>query len=147
MKWKWENVPIPEPHLIGFLIGIVISVFRKSAIFGQAWIGHLLGWPLILGGILIAGWAVLEAKQMSVEHPTRILDSGPYAFTRNPMYLGWTIGFLGITLVMNSVWFLMLFPLVVVYTDRFVIRREEEALERTFGSEYRKYRERVRRYM
>lgn len=74
--------------------------------------------------------------------------AGPYRFTRNPMYLGFTCIYLGIALCANSLWPLLALALVVLpLMHWFVIRREERYLERTFGAPYREYRQTVRRWI
>jgi protein-S-isoprenylcysteine O-methyltransferase Ste14 len=78
---------------------------------------------------------------------TALVLTGPYRFTRNPMYLGFTLLYLGITLWVNSVWPLLILPVVVVVMDRGVIAREEAYLEARFGEEYRRYKARVRRWV
>ena len=56
-------------------------------------------------------------------------------------------GLLGIALVANSWWPLLLLPLVLVVVQRGVIEREERYLEARFGQEYRDYKVRVRRWL
>jgi len=78
---------------------------------------------------------------------TAIVDSGPYRFTRNPMYLAMAFAYLGLAMLMNNVWALALLPGVVAAIDRFVIRREERYLAEEFGEAYRRYCLRVRRWI
>ena len=78
---------------------------------------------------------------------TTIVDTGPYRFTRNPIYLGMVLGLLGLTIALNSLWLLLTlvpFALVIRYG---VVAREEAYLERKFGDDYRRYRARVRRWL
>ena len=63
------------------------------------------------------------------------------------MYVGWTAMYLGISLAASSLWLLILLPAVVVLTHFLSVRREERFLEDQFGDEYRRYREKVRRYL
>ena len=80
--------------------------------------------------------------------PTRtIVVKGPYRFTRNPMYVALSVAYLGIALIINSVWSLVFLPFVVLLVDRYVIHREESYLVRKFGTEYDAYRGRVRRWL
>ena len=77
---------------------------------------------------------------------TTIVSSGPFRFTRNPLYVGVTLIFGGLTLAFNTWWgFIVLVPVLI--TMHFgVVLREERYLERKFGEPYRQYRSRVRRY-
>ena len=146
MRWKWSNVPIPEAHLIGLVAGIALHLFIPLRFFPEPWVGHALGWPLVVAGVLAAAWAVRTVADMNVAAPTRIVSKGPYALSRNPMYVGWTLVNLGVGLVVNSVWPVAFLPGVLIYTHFFAILREERFLEREFGDEYRQYRARVRRW-
>lgn len=62
------------------------------------------------------------------------------------MYVGWTLFYVGVTLLSNVGWFLVTLPAVLAATHRTVMHEERE-LERTFGDEYRGYRETVVRYL
>ena len=78
---------------------------------------------------------------------TTIVDTGPFRFTRNPIYVGMMLGLIGLAIAFNSLWLLMtlaLFALIIRYG---VITREEAYLERKFGDVYRRYRARVRRWL
>src|SRR6516225_7527587 len=78
---------------------------------------------------------------------TTIVESGPYHFTRNPIYLGMFLSVIGVAIAFDNLWLLMMlvpFALVVRYG---VVAREEAYLERKFGDVYRGYRSRVRRWL
>ena len=62
------------------------------------------------------------------------------------MYVAWTLGYVGVALVADAAWPLLLLPVVLAATD-VVVRREERSLERRFGAAYRSYRASVRRYL
>ncbi len=76
-----------------------------------------------------------------------LVTSGPYRFTRNPMYLGMASLYAGIALAFGLLWSLALLLAVLVVIDRGVIAREERYLERRFGDEYRIYKQQVRRWL
>jgi protein-S-isoprenylcysteine O-methyltransferase Ste14 len=144
--WRWGNIPIPEAHLVGLGTGIVLQVVTPWPLPWPAWIGHGCGWPLILAGLWLGGWAVRAAAGLDLERPNRLVDSGPYVFSRNPMYVAWTLGYVGVALVAGTAWPLLLLPVVLVVTQ-VVVRREERSLERQFGDAYRTYKASVRRYL
>ncbi|MFL6192698.1 MAG: methyltransferase family protein, partial [Thermoanaerobaculia bacterium] len=66
---------------------------------------------------------------------------------RNPMYLGMTLLYLGLALWIGTLWPLPLLPVALWATQRYVIAREERYLEAKFGDDYRRYKERVRRWI
>jgi protein-S-isoprenylcysteine O-methyltransferase Ste14 len=76
-----------------------------------------------------------------------LVTSGPYRFTRNPMYLSLTLLYAGVATFYQSVWAWLLLPAVLAYLDRRVIRREEIFLERRFGPDYARYCAKVRRWI
>lgn len=78
---------------------------------------------------------------------THFVSTGPYRYTRNPDYIGQTLVYVGIALVANSWWPLVLLPLVLLVVQYGVIRREERYLEAKFAQEYRDYMARVSRWL
>jgi protein-S-isoprenylcysteine O-methyltransferase Ste14 len=114
-------------------------------------------WPtglaVIAVGLAVSGWGRLTFSRRGAEvmpssdtHPT-LVESGPFRFTRNPMYLGMVIIGIGAALVCGT-WLMWLVPVVVFALDQFlIIPYEERSVERTFGEAYREYQARVRRWL
>jgi protein-S-isoprenylcysteine O-methyltransferase Ste14 len=144
--WRWGNIPIPQAHLVGLGTGILLKVVRPWSLPWPAWIGHGCGWPLLLTSLWLGAWAVRAAAGVDLDRPNQLVDRGPYAFTRNPMYLAWTFGYVGAGLVAGTAWPLLLLPVVLAVTQ-VVVMREERSLERRFGDAYRTYTASVRRYL
>jgi len=137
---------LPEPHLVGLGAGVVVQAIASWKLSGPAWLRHGVGWPLILAGLSLAAWATRAAADVEMERPNQLIRRGPYAFSRNPMYVAWTLGYAGIALVVGTAWPLVLLPLVLLWTHVAVVR-EERSLEGRFGAAYRGYRTSVRRYL
>lgn len=76
-----------------------------------------------------------------------LATGGLYRFSRNPMYLGFTLIYLGLAVTMDSAWALGLLVPCLIVMDRFVIQREERYLSGLFGADYAAYRQRVRRWL
>ena len=144
---KWKNFPIPEAYIVALIAGVVLHILFPQKCFAHAWIGHLAGWPLAGIGIALSLWAVREIKEMDIASPTELITGGPYSYSRNPMYVAWSLLYLGISLAANSLWFICLFPAVAIFMHFVSIRREEIKLEQLFGEKYVRYRNHVRRYM
>jgi protein-S-isoprenylcysteine O-methyltransferase Ste14 len=104
-----------------------------------------LGLATTLWGI--ATFANARTAIIPNQPASRLVSSGPYRYTRNPMYLGLSVAYLGGTLIVNSVWPLVVFPIVLGMLHSFVIAREERYLAAAFGAEYDAYRQRVRRWL
>jgi protein-S-isoprenylcysteine O-methyltransferase Ste14 len=112
------------------------------------WLGAIvftLALALFAWAITTMTWA---GSNVPTSRPTMaIVDTGPYRFTRNPIYLGMVLGLVGLAIAFNTLWLLLAllpFALVIRYG---VIAREEVYLERKFGDVYRGYRARVRRWL
>ena len=78
---------------------------------------------------------------------TTIVESGPYRFTRNPIYLGMFLGLIGLAIALDNLWLLIMFVPFALLIRYGVVAREEAYLERKFGDVYRDYRSRVRRWL
>ena len=101
-------------------------------------------------GIAVWGRRTMVAAGTNV-NPSRpakaIVSTGPFRFSRNPLYLSLTTIYLGLTLAVNTWWgVVVLIPLLLVM-HRGVVLREERYLEQKFDEQYRQYRSRVRRYL
>ncbi len=111
-----------------------------------------IGAALLVAGMAMNVWGAYSLRKARTPiNPYRatrtVVSTGAFAVSRNPLYVGLDVVFLGLCALVNSLWgpvFLM--PLLVVMHYG-VIRREERHLEVTFGDAYRRYRERVRRYL
>jgi protein-S-isoprenylcysteine O-methyltransferase Ste14 len=77
----------------------------------------------------------------------RVVTSGVYRWTRNPMYLGMALAYVGGSFVVNSGWCLVLLPVAVVLVQLLAIRPEERYLTGKFGESYKRYRSQVPRWM
>lgn len=132
--------------MTGVVSAVVFHIFFPLRIFDQTWIGYATGWLTLVLGVLLASWAVIEAGAIDTAAPTKLITTGPYRRSRNPMYIAWTAVGLGIALTINTMWLMLFLPIVVLYTHFFIILREEKNLEQEFGDEYRQYSQSVRRY-
>jgi protein-S-isoprenylcysteine O-methyltransferase Ste14 len=112
------------------------------------WLGALV----FVFALALAAWAVAVMTRAGTNVPTNrpttaMVESGPYRFTRNPIYLGMSGGLIGLAIAFDTLWLLAMlvpFALVIRYG---VVAREEAYLERKFGDVYRGYRLRVRRWL
>jgi protein-S-isoprenylcysteine O-methyltransferase Ste14 len=86
------------------------------------------------------------AAEVDLTHPDRLVTSGPYAVSRNPMYGGWALLHLGAGVTGGSVWIIASFPIAAWAMHRGVMR-EERALVEKFADEFGRYRAAVPRYL
>ena len=142
--------PPPLIYALPLFAGLLLHHFLPQPVLPPRW-AHILG-PVGVGLGLIGLPAVLAFRQAGT-HPqpwrptTALVVTGPYRLSRNPMYVGFTLLYLGISLWVNALWPLVLLPFVLVLMSRGVVAREERYLERRFGDAYRSYCARVRRWL
>jgi len=110
------------------------------------------GVPLIAAGFIIWAWAIRTFLRHG-EHPEpravtrQVIETGPYRYSRNPMYLAFALSATGLGFVMNSIPVLISVPFSVAAVQALIIRPEEKYLSRKFGETYQSYRRRVRRWL
>ena len=149
------HVAPPLVYGVGFLIGYLLGLVLPIAWSGDSATVHslMIAGLLVIGlGFALALWgvAVLRRAKTTIlpfRASTAVVGDGPYRFTRNPMYVGMTLGYVGASLLFNTAWPMILLPLVLWAMVQLVITREEAFLSATFGNEYDDYRRRVRRWL
>jgi protein-S-isoprenylcysteine O-methyltransferase Ste14 len=148
-----SGVLIPPPffYVIPLGIGVLIHRLHPISLMPRE-VAVLLGIPLAVLGIALIAFAMVlffraRTSPIPIKPTTAIVETGPYRFTRNPMYLGLALLYLGVTLWVDTFWPLLFLPLVIFMVQRFVIAREERYLEAKFGESYRGYKGRVRRWI
>ena len=148
--------PPPAFFVGGFLIGMLLdAVVAPIRLVGGTVSTRpvvIAGWTLVWLGFAISLSGILTFRRagttmLPFEPASRMVRHGPYRFTRNPMYLGATITYIGFAFVLNTVWPIILLPIVLWALVRWVIREEEAYLERTFSDEYVRYKKDVRRWL
>jgi protein-S-isoprenylcysteine O-methyltransferase Ste14 len=95
----------------------------------------------------IALFARFRTTVLPHGRPSTFVDNGAYARTRNPMYVGLTLVYLGISALAGALWAVFLVPLPMLAIDRWIIPMEEEHLESLFGERYREFKSRVPRWL
>ena len=146
-------------HNIGVvLVGFAFAYLGRGidALLGIAEFRSILAliaaWTLIAIGFLIRVSATFlfyerQMKVLSLVPQKKLITSGPYRFSRNPLYLGGNFFiFLGAVLFLGSPSGIVLTAINIVAVD-FMIRREEKQLAQGFGEEWVSYRNRVRRWL
>ncbi len=147
------GIPVPPPLV--YLAPLAVG-YAFSRLYPVRFLPPVMA--DVLGGILLALWlavaipAILMFRRARTSINPRVptmalVSTGPFRFTRNPMYLGLALGYSGVAILTQAWWAFVLLPLVLVVIQRTVIEREERYLERKFGSDYLRYRQRVRRWL
>jgi protein-S-isoprenylcysteine O-methyltransferase Ste14 len=141
----------PLVYLISLILGTVIQLATPFP-FLPGTLALPLGASLVVVAIALLTFSVAKFRAAGTPVPARkpttvIVRTGPYRFSRNPIYLAFSLIQLGIAMWVNSVWLLATLVGAVALMHYFVIRREEEYLERRFGAQYLNYKASVRRWL
>ena len=141
----------PVLYITALIVALVLHWFGPLPIL-RVWVGRWLGAALLALGLAIVLWVAhtLRAAGTNVDPllpTTAIVITGLFRFSRNPIYVGLTLMYLGLTLVFNTWWGIVLLVPLLMTMHRGVVQREERYLEQKFGETYRQYRSRVRRYL
>ena len=147
------RVPVPWVFVLTYLVGVGVEFARPHALGTEARPGiGVAGGVLFAIGAVIAGWSLrIFHKERTTTVPGKSSSSlvtwGPYRFSRNPMYVGLAVAYLGEAGMLRQIWPVVLLPLVVAYLNWVVIPVEEARLTEVFPEEYERYRSRVRRWI
>jgi len=134
--------------IVGVALGYLAPLPFMPMAVPAGWLGGLV---FVLALALFA-WAVTTMTSAGSNVPTSrpttaIIESGPYRFTRNPIYLGMMLSLLGLAIAFDSLWTLIALVVFFLIIRYGVVAREEAYLERKFGDVYRGYRAHVRRWL
>lgn len=143
----WPPVSVGGPLVLGLGASSWLGdPLHASA--GTAW----SGWLLVAAFAVWNGWALLmigahRTALLPGEPTTVVIDRGPFALSRNPLYVGLLVLSAGIGLLLASLWALVALPLEWALLRWGAVLPEERYLAEKFGTAYADYRHRVRRWL
>ncbi|MCP5381316.1 MAG: isoprenylcysteine carboxylmethyltransferase family protein [Kordiimonadaceae bacterium] len=141
----------PVFYIIAIILGLILDYIYPLSV-GLAGNEKIAAIVLFILGtiIIILGFRIFARnKQSPSVHAsvTKVYQSGIYAYSRNPIYLGVALMMLAFGLYLDKLWIIfMMIPLIIIL-NRLVIEKEEAYLEAKFGEEYIKYKKKVRRWI
>lgn len=148
------DVIVRPPILyLGALIALVaLQWVWPAPILGNTSLALDAGIALGVVALALGLWAVVTMRSAGTnidptQESTTIVTAGPFRYTRNPIYVGLDLLFIGFTLALNDWWGLVVLVPLLVVMHVGVIRREERYLERKFGGDYLRYKYSVARYV
>ncbi|MEY9327252.1 methyltransferase family protein [Sinorhizobium fredii] len=146
--YRAKPLSFPWPPLIygvAALAALALDrVFPIPVAHGHGWAPWLAGCALILLAALLDLWAVktlLDRHTAVLLHrcATCLVTGGPFRFTRNPIYLGYTFVMVGLGLITLNPWFFVMGIFAVALTTLIAVRNEERQLLSRFGFEFERY--------
>ena len=142
----------PPLVFLGYLIGALIVNWIVPLTGPWIFALRVVGAVMVIVGFLLTGSAVSQMRKAHTspdphQAVTALVTNGPYRFTRNPIYLGFFLIYLGFTLLAGTLWGLIASPFLLLTITNAVIHAEEIYLDGKFGEEYKGYRSRVRRWI
>jgi protein-S-isoprenylcysteine O-methyltransferase Ste14 len=142
----------PPFLFIAFLAaGIVLHLIRALPL-GSAPALRWLGALLMMMGVMLAVWGrrtmTNAGTNINPKQPaTFLVVTGPFRYSRNPLYLALTLAYSGLALLINTLWPLILLIILLPMVHWGIVRREERYLERKFGEIYLRYCAVTRRWL
>jgi protein-S-isoprenylcysteine O-methyltransferase Ste14 len=127
---------IPIGPGLGSANGLAVTVGLTFIVLG-----------FVLAGLSFRNFRLAGTSVVPGEPAKALVVTGPYHVTRNPIYIGLVLAYFGVSILLTSMWVLLLLIPAVIILQRRVVLREEEYLERQFGEAYTKYKARVPRWL
>ena len=146
-------IPPPLIYVVVFLASLLIqNLLPLDRTFFYSPIAANLGIVFIICAIVFMITSLIQFIQSKNSIiPNRSANSlqtkGIFSISRNPMYLGLMLLYLGIAIVKGNWWTIILIPVLVFIIQDFIIKKEEAYLRRAFGQDYDEYKKRVRRWI
>ncbi len=146
-------IPPPLFYVVIFLIALFLQ--KKVAINDFVFHSQIIRIVGISLFVISLFFLVTSLRKFFLSKNTLILikpasslqTNGIYNISRNPMYVGLAIVYLGITCFIGNWWNIILFPLLLLIVQEYIINREEKYLIRRFGQDYLDYKSKVRRWL
>jgi protein-S-isoprenylcysteine O-methyltransferase Ste14 len=147
----YQNLPLPAGSAVGIVAVLLLHRVRPAPLPGPRALERAVGAAALTVGCALNVWALVERRrrtsgEFQLEKPESLVTTGPYAFSRHPMYTGWWLIHVGVGMLRASAWVVATLPVAVLIEHFGGSVAEERALQRRFGADYTDYAERVPRY-
>ena len=147
------HIPVPWVFVLTYLAGVAVeAAFFHGPFLRDQKLLTPIGCVIFAAGAGFAawGWAIFRTARTTRvpgEASTTLVTWGPYRWTRNPMYVGLSVAYLGEAAILHQPAPALLLPLTIAYVNTVVIPVEEERLHVVFGADYKRYQSHVRRWL
>ena len=147
-----NRIPWPPLILAGVVVaGVLAGYLLPVGLSGGTW-RRVMGAAIIAAGLGIDVLAMItmarhRANILPHRAATALVTSGPFAISRNPIYLGNVLLTIGLALATGNAWLLVAAPVEIVLVTSLAIVREEAHLQAMFGSEFEAYKRSTSRWI
>jgi len=147
------TVPPPVIFFIFLILGYGANRIMPVDFIFSAWAVRLLvGMPILMisGIIALTATMVMMKSKTAINYnnpTTKFLLTGPFGFTRNPLYLSLLLAMFAIAVIANSLWYIIFLVIMFFVFNFGIVAREERYLAKNFGDEYIQYKRKVRRWI
>ncbi len=144
--------PPPLLYIGVFMVACAVHAIFPQPIMASGFSVRLAGAIMLVASGVFARWAFITMRQFGTSASPRkaslaLSTSGPFAFSRNPIYLAMTGLYVGATALLNSWWPMLLLVPLLLLMHWGVVLREERYLLAQFGDAYASYKAAVRRWL
>ena len=157
MKQKQDSPGVYIPPPLIYVLIFLIAIFLQNRFPIKDNIFHfkatkLLGFLFLLSSFCFLSTSLLKFFKtkntlIPFKPASSLQTTGVYNISRNPMYLGLAIVYLGIACLVGNWWNFILFPILILIVQEAIIIKEEKYLERAFKDEFKIYKNNVRRWI
>jgi protein-S-isoprenylcysteine O-methyltransferase Ste14 len=146
---------LPWPPMLfgaGLIVALVLGRLWPAPALLDGPVPRMLGWLLLVAGLALDAWAMVtmtrhRANILPHRPATALVTTGPFAWSRNPIYLGNTLVMCGAGLAFANPWFILAALATAAAVHRLAILREEAHLAARFGASWESYRCRAPRWV
>lgn len=140
LRYPWPFALHGFASLAALALGRILPLEHEP----KSWLIWSIGSSVVAAGIVLSLWAV---RTLLDRHTTvlpnrcssHLVTCGPFRYTRNPIYLGYTLIMVGIGLITMNAWFFIIATGTVIFTTLFAVKAEELHLHSRFGFEFERY--------
>lgn len=157
MENKKDNphvyIPPPLIYLAIFLVAVLIQkIMPLDKEFFYTTTSRIVGSVIIAAGLFFIFPALRQFFKtkntlVTIKPANSLQTTGIYSLSRNPMYISFLLLYPGLSFIIGNWWNFILLPILFLVVQEYIIKREEQYLERRFEQEYLNYKSRVRRWL
>ena len=151
MTGSGVRIPPPVLYLVALALGVALDYLWPLSFFAGT-SRYVIGSIIVIVSVAIMPPVLWRFRRAGTPFDVRkpasaLITDGPYRLSRNPTYLSLTLVYLGIGILLDNGWALMLVVPLLVVMDRWVVVSEERHLAAKFGDQYLRYKSAVRRWL